>query len=230
MADNKKKNEEILNVEGALSQSEAFITKNSRAVVGAVIALIVIIAGIFCYSNFYKAPRERNAQAALFKGEQYFENSQYDEVLRGDSIGFDGLLKVADEYSGTKAANLANAYIGLSYAHMGEYQNAIAYLDKFSADDQMVAPAIKGAMGNCYVQTGDNERAISLLQAAAREADNNTLSPICLIQAGQLLIQAGRYAEAETAFQTVKDKYFNSYQAMDIDRYINEAKQLKAGK
>lgn len=229
MADKKKK-EDALNVEDALTQSEAFIIKNKKPIIGAIIAVVVIIAGIFCYSNFYKAPREKNAQAALFKGEQYFENSQYDMVLNGDSIGFNGLIKMADQYSGTKAANLANAYIGLSYAHQGQYQDAISYLDKFSGKDQMIGPAVKGALGNCYVQTGDIDKGISLLQAAAKEADNNTVSPVCLLQAGQLLMNQGRYSEAETAFQTIKDKYFNSYQALDIDRYIAEAQQKQASK
>lgn len=197
---------------------------------GAIVALVVVIAGIFAYNNLYKAPREKKAYAALFKGEQYFENDQFDLAINGDSIGFSGLLKVADEFSGTKAANLANAYAGLSYAHLGMNEEALKLLDKFSADDEMIAPAIKGAMGNCYVELGDISKAISLLQAAAKEADNNTLSPIFLQQAGELLVKEGKYDEAITAYQTIKDKYFRSYQSMDIDRFLQEAQLLKNNK
>ena len=229
MADQKKK-DEALNVEEVLSSSEAFILKNKKTIVGAIVALVVVIAGIFADNNLYKAPREKKAYAALFKGEQYFENDQFDLAINGDSIGFSGLLKVADEFSGTKAANLANAYAGLSYAHLGMNEEALKLLDKFSADDEMIAPAIKGAMGNCYVELGNISKAISLLQAAAKEADNNTLSPIFLQQAGELLVKEGKYDEAITAYQTIKDKYFRSYQSMDIDRFLQEAQLLKNNK
>lgn len=226
MADQKKK-DEALNVEEVLSSSEAFILKNKKTIVGAILALVVIIAGIFAYNHLYKAPREKKAYAALFKGEQYFENEQYDLAISGDSIGYIGFLKVADQFSGTKAANLANAYAGLSYAHLGFNDDALKYLDKFSAKDQMISPAIKGAMGNVYVELGNISKAISLLQAAAKEADNNTLSPIFLQQAGELLVKEGKYDEAIAAYQTIKDKYFATYQAMDIDRYIEAAKLMK---
>lgn len=43
----------------------------------------------------------------FFKGQEYFEQDAFEQALNGDSIGYTGFLKVADDYSGTKAANLA---------------------------------------------------------------------------------------------------------------------------
>ena len=123
MAEQKKANE-ALNVEEALSQSEAFLIKNKKAIIGAVVAVIIIVAGIVMYKNLYAEPREEKAQAALFKGQEYFEADLYEQALNGDSIGFAGFAKIADEYSGTKAANLAKAYMGICYAHLGQYEAA----------------------------------------------------------------------------------------------------------
>ena len=124
MAEQKKANE-ALNVEEALSQSEAFLIKNKKAIIGAVVAVIIIVAGIVMYKNLYAEPREEKAQAALFKGQEYFEADLYEQALNGDSIGFAGFAKIADEYSGTKAANLAKAYMGICYAHLGQYEAAV---------------------------------------------------------------------------------------------------------
>jgi hypothetical protein len=33
----------------------------------------------------------------------------------------------------------------------------------------------------------------------------------------------GKNSEAVAAYKTVKEKYFNSYQAMEIDKYIERA-------
>ena len=226
MAEQKIQNEH-LNVEDALTQSEAFLIKYKNAIIGGVVAVIIIVAGFIMYKNLYAEPREEKAQAALFKGQEYFEQDAFEQALNGDSIGYTGFLKVADEYSGTKAANLAKAYAGICYAQLGKYEEAVKMLDSFNGKDQMVAPAILGAAGNCYAQLGQLDKAASTLLSAADKADNNTLSPIFLIQAGEILVKQGKYDDAVNAYTKIKDKYFQSYQAMDIDKYIEQAKLMK---
>ena len=226
MAEQKNQNEH-LNVEDALTQSEAFLIKYKNAIIGGVVAVIIIVAGFIMYKNLYAEPREEKAQAALFKGQEYFEQDAFEQALNGDSIGYTGFLKVADEYSGTKAANLAKAYAGICYAQLGKYEEAVKMLDSFNGKDQMVAPAILGAAGNCYAQLGQLDKAASTLLSAADKADNNTLSPIFLIQAGESLVKQGKYDDAVNAYTKIKDKYFQSYQAMDIDKYIEQAKLMK---
>ena len=226
MAEQKNQNEH-LNVEDALTQSEAFLIKYKNAIIGGVVAVIIIVAGFIMYKNLYAEPREEKAQAALFKGQEYFEQDAFEQALNGDSIGYTGFLKVADEYSGTKAANLAKVYAGICYAQLGKYEEAVKMLDSFNGKDQMVAPAILGAAGNCYAQLGQLDKAASTLLSAADKADNNTLSPIFLIQAGEILVKQGKYDDAVNAYTKIKDKYFQSYQAMDIDKYIEQAKLMK---
>ena len=226
MAEQKNQNEH-LNVEDALTQSEAFLIKYKNAIIGSVVAVIIIVAGFIMYKNLYAEPREEKAQAALFKGQEYFEQDAFEQALNGDSIGYVGFIKIADQYSGTDAANLAKAYAGLCYAHLGKFDEAVKALESFDGDDQMVAPAMKGAMGNCYAQLGQLDKASSMLLKAADEADNNTLSPIYLKQAGEILVKQGKYDDAIKAYTSIKDKYFRSYQAMDIDKYIEQAKLLK---
>ena len=226
MAEQKNQNEH-LNVEDALTQSEAFLIKYKNAIIGGVVAVIIIVAGFIMYKNLYAEPREEKAQAALFKGQEYFEQDAFEQALNGDSIGYTGFLKVADDYSGTKAANLAKAYAGICYAQLGKYEEAVKMLDSFNGKDQMVAPAILGAAGNCYAQLGQLDKAASTLLSAADKADNNTLSPIFLIQAGEILVKQGKYDDAVDAYTKIKDKYFQSYQAMDIDKYIEQAKLMK---
>ena len=226
MAEQKNQNEH-LNVEDALTQSEAFLIKYKNAIIGGVVAVIIIVAGFIMYKNLYAEPREEKAQAVLFKGQEYFEQDAFEQALNGDSIGYTGFLKVADEYSGTKAANLAKAYAGICYAQLGKYEEAVKMLDSFNGKDQMVAPAILGAAGNCYAQLGQLDKAASTLLSAADKADNNTLSPIFLIQAGEILVKQGKYDDAVNAYTKIKDKYFQSYQAMDIDKYIEQAKLMK---
>lgn len=227
MAEQKNKQEHGLNVEDALSSSEAFIVKYKMAIIGVIVAIIVIIAGVMLYKHFISEPREVKAQAALFKGEAYFDNDNFELALNGDSLGYTGFIKVADEYSGTKSGNLAKAYAGICLAQLGKYQEAVKYLTDFDGSDQMVAPAALGTLGNCYAQLGDLDKAVTTLMKAAEKADNTSLSPIYLMQVGKIYEKQGKYDEAVKVYTTVKDNYFDSYQAMDIDKYIDRANALK---
>lgn len=214
-------------VEDALTSSEAFIIKNKNYLIGGIIALILIIGSVIAYHKAYSAPREKNAQIALFKGQEYLEKGEYQIALDGDSIGYKGFEYVINEFGGTKAANLAYAYKGICHQNLGNFEEAIKALDKFKAKDQMVAPSILGAIGNCYAELGDLDKATSYLMNAAKNADNHTLSPIFLKQAGIIFIKEAKYDKAIHAFTQIKEKYFNSYQAMDIDKYIEQASLLK---
>ena len=219
----KKHTQDPLDMEEALSTSEAFIIKYKSRILGAIAAVVIIIAGFMGYKHFISEPNEIKASAALFKGEQYFGADNFETALNGDSIGYKGFLKVADEFSGTAAGNLANAYAGVCYAQLGKYEEAVKYLNKFSADDQLVSPALLGTMGKCYAQAGQLDKAAATLMKAADKADSQALSPIYLIQAGQIYEKLGKNSEAVNAYTLIKNKYFNSYQSMDIDKYIERA-------
>ena len=220
---NQKQTQDPLNLDEAMSTSEAFIIKYKNKFLIGIAAIVIIVGGFIGYKNFISEPNEKKASEALFRGEQYFIADNYELALNGGSLGYEGFLKVADQFSGTNAGKLANAYAGICYAQLGEYENAVKYLDKFNANDQLVSPALMGTMGNCYAQLGQLEKAAATLVKAADKANSHALSPIYLIQAGQIYEKLGKKSEAVSAYQTIKNKYFNSYQAMEIDKYIERA-------
>ena len=219
----KKQTPDPLDLDQAMSSSEAFIIKYKNKFLAGIAAIVIVVGGVLGYQHFISEPNEKKASEALFRGEQYFMADNYEMALNGDSLGFAGLLKVADEFGGTDAGKLANAYAGICYAQLGQYENAIKYLNQFSADDQLVTPALMATMGNCYAQLGQLDKAAATLVKAADKANSHALSPIYLIQAGQIYEKLGKSSEAVNAYQTIKDKYFNSYQSMDIDKYIERA-------
>ena len=101
-------------------------------------------------------------------------------------------------------------------------------MESFDGDDQMVAPAMKGAMGNCYAQLGQLDKASSMLLKAADEADNSTLSPIYLKQAGEILVKQGKYDDAIKAYNfLLRTNTSVHIKLLDIDKYIEQAKLLK---
>ncbi len=218
---NKKTQQSSQDVEQKLGVSEAFIEKYKKPVLYGLVAIIVVIVGIFAYINYVVEPREAKANDLIFKGQEYFAADEYEKAVNGDEQGYPGFLEIASDYSSTKAGNLAALYTGLSYAKLGNYEEAVKFLEKYSnCDDAMISPAALGALGNCYAELGNLEKAAKTLLEAAEEADNNSLSPLYLIQAGEIFEKLGKNEDALECYELIKEEYVNSMQYNDIDKYI----------
>ena len=230
MANNK---EQVLDMTENLNNHEAFFMQYKKAILGVVIAIIVIIAGVFVYKSQISGPREEKASTMLGKGQTYFNNEMYEQALNGDGAGYVGFAKIASDYSGTDAANLANLYAGICYANLGKWAEAQKSLEGFSAKgDQMISPAAEAALGDAYAHLNQLDKAVEAFKKAAKMADdkaeddtNNSLSPTFLIKAGEILESQGNKAEALQLYQDIKKKYVNSMlvQSSDIDKYIERA-------
>ena len=203
--------------EQQVNKTEAFFEKNKKAIIIAVVAVIAIVVGAILFNNYYLEPRANEASTELAKSQELFDQQQYDKALTS-------FQKVANDYSSTDAGNLAQLYIGLCQANLGKWQEAVNALESFSSKgDQMISPAAEGALGNAYANLKQLDKAVEHLKKAANMADNNSLSPTFLIQAGEILESQGKKDEALKLYQEVKEKYFNSMQYHTIDAYIERA-------
>ncbi len=211
-----------------LNKTEAFFSKNRKTLLIVAIAIIVIIVGAFLYNSYVATPRETKASTAMARAQEQFGNEDYEQAV-------EGFKKVISDYSGTKAANLAELYTGLCYANLDKWDDAVKYLEKYSsASDAMLSPAAMAALGNAYANTKDIDKAISSLKKAAEMADkqaidgvNYSLSATFLIQAGTLLESQNKNDEALALYKAIKEKYVNSQQVRsdEIDKYIERLEE-----
>lgn len=221
---NKKNEDAPILADEVLSKSEALIIKHKNTIIAAIAAIVIVILGSSMYSTYVSEPREKEAAEAIFVAENLFAAQQFEAALDGDGINL-GLKEVAEEYSGTEAGNLANAYAGFALAQLGRYEEAIDYLKAFNGSDKMVAPAAYGALGNCYAQTGDADAAIDYFKKAANAAKNNSISPYYLLQAGVIYEEQGKPAKALELYEEIKNEYPTSSIAItEIDKYIGRVK------
>ena len=201
------------------NNKEDFFLKFKKQIITGVVVVLLVVAGAILYNVFVAGPREDKASTAIAKGEQYFNEEQFDKALNGDGAGYVGFVKI---------------YAGLSFYNLGKYTEAVTYLEKFSTKgDAMVSPTATAALANAYAQTGNVDKAISTLKKAADMADskaedvNNSISPTFLLQAGKLLESQKKNDEALKIYQDIKKKYVNSslVQSSEIDKYIERVSE-----
>ncbi len=228
-----KKNEQVQaqeQVVESLNKSEAFFLKYKKPIIAAIVALIVIIVGFMLVKQYVLEPRENEASTALAKGQELMNAQQFDKALKGDGATFGGFLKIASDYSGTDAGNLANLYAGLCYANQEkpDWKKALEYVEQFDTKgDQLISPASQMALGDIYANNDQLDKAVESFKKAADMADskaedklNYSIAPLALRKAGVILESQNKKAEANAIYKQIKEKYINSPIRQDIDKYI----------
>lgn len=209
-----------------VSRSEQFIEKYSKQLIYGIAAVFVVVALILGVRHGYLIPRENKATTALFKGEQYFARDSFALALNGNGADYEGFEAIVKSYGSTNAGNLAKAYAGICYFRMGEHDLALKSLKSFKAKDDMISPSVTGLIGDCYVNMGQTKEGVSYFEKAAKQANNEVVSPVYLKKAGIAYESLGQYKDAVAAYTTIKEKYFSSMEANDIDKYITRAEAM----
>ncbi|HUI32897.1 MAG: hypothetical protein PHO84_04275 [Dysgonamonadaceae bacterium] len=215
------------NIGDALTSSEQFIEKNQKAIMIGLGVVVLVVLAILAYHNLYLKPKNENAQAAIYKGERYFQNGQDSLALFGNGNDYIGFEEVMNQFGGTKTADLARAYAGISYSRLGDNEKALYYLNKFKGGDKLITPAIAGAIGDVYMNLGESEKAANNFVKAAKAAGDNMLSPIYYKKAGLAYLHAQNYSKATETFEMLKKTYMNSPEGQEADKYIEQIKLSK---
>lgn len=217
--------EQLEVVEGALSKTEKFVEENQKTISIVVFSILGLVALIMATKRFYINPKENEAQTQIFVAEQYFERDSFNLALYGDGNYF-GFIDIIDEYGITKSGNLAKYYAGISYLHLGEFEDAILYLKKYKAKDKIVGAISYGALGDAYMETGETGKAIKNYLKASKYNKNQFTSPVYLMKAGYAYESISDYKAALKAYETIKEKYPESAEGRNIEKYISRAEMM----
>ena len=214
----KQGDERLENVEEALSKTELWIENNQKTLWMILIGLLVVAFAIFGITK-YNQKRNQNAMNESFMPQKYFEKEQYDLALNGDG-NYMGFLDIVSKYGSTKAGKLASYYAGISYMKQGNYNDAINYLKKYTNNDKVLAPLALGAIGDCYMELGDNQNAATYYSKAANKNPNDFTSPLFLNKLGNTYEIMGDYAKALEAYKSLKKDFPLSNEAFEISKNI----------
>lgn len=223
---NEKKHKQVDNlteVESALTKTEQFLENNQKLISIVIGAIVLVAVGYLALNKFYIEPRIKNAQDQMFQAQNYFEKDSFNLALNGDGAN-SGFLDIIDDYGSTDAGNLSQYYAGICYLHMGQFEKAIDYLKKFDTDDAMLGPIAVGAQGDAQLELGKTDKALDLYTEAYKMNENELTTPIYMLKAGELLENSNKTAEALKLYETIKQKYPESNEGRNIDKYIARIK------
>lgn len=223
----KKKDESpqtISNVEQTLTRTEHFLEENYKTLL-ITLAVIVGLVGIIWLGKLFLNNRDEEAKSQIFQAEKYLEIDSLKLALNGDG-NYLGFLDIAEEYKFTSTGNLALYSAGICYLHMGQFQEAIKFLDKYSKKDKVLGSLAIGATGDAYVELGETDKGVAKYIEAANYANNSFNTPIFLMKAGELYELNNKYSEALKMYERIENEYPESTEGTTIEKYIARVKLL----
>lgn len=227
MAKRKSDQIEVVEVEQVTgSQNSAPIwEKYPNLLLYAVAAIALGVGGWWLYKEMIVKPKQEEAIAAMWQAEQQFGRDSFQLALNDPGGGFDGFIALADKFSGTPAGNMAHYYAGVCYLHSGEFDNAIAQLEDFSAEGDLLKTMKYGVIGDCYAEKEDFNNAINNYEKAADAAENDLLAMYYLKKLGMLNEKQGNKEAAVEAYERIRRDFPNQQSGdwRDIEKYIYRA-------
>ncbi len=221
---NKQEEENLVDVvETQETQSEGFLEDNQNAIFGVLVAAVVLIGLYMLYSQFYKAPKEKQATEQMTQAQFQFAQDSFALALTNPGGGYEGFASIASDFGGTAAGNTAELYAGISYLQLGEFDAAIEHFQDYDGSGE-IGPILKnGLLGDAFAEKNDLAQALSYYKKAANAGDNQGVTPYYLLKQGLLELKNNNNAAAKDAFTKIKDKYPTSRFAQDAEKYLMRA-------
>lgn len=216
--------------EGA-SKTEEWVARNQKTILTIIAAIAIVTAGYLLYNKFVVEPNEEEAVTEMFQAQQYFtdatasptaSDSLYALALNGGE-GKLGFVKVIEKYEGTKAANLANYYAGVSFLRTKKYKEAISHLENFTSEDELLNTVALGSIGDAFAEIEQNDKALEYYKKAVETTTNDALKPIYLLKAGQTALFLKDKKTALELFTKISEEYKDTNEGRDIDAYLGLA-------
>ena len=220
-------------LDSTASRTEEWISKFQNFILVGVAIIALSVLSYLGYQSYIFEPKKMEAVSELSQAQYYFElavngqepDSLFKRALNGGE-GKYGFLDIIDNYEGTPAAKLATYSAGMAYLNLGDYVNAIEYLDQFDTDDVMLKALAKGAIGDAFAQIGQAEDAYDYYVAAFESSDNSFSAPKYLFKAGILGTSLGKNNAALRFFKKIQSDYPDSAEASKVEVQIGLLENL----
>lgn len=223
----KKQNESartrLEEVNESLTSAAQRIEDNKKYVSWALIAIAVIalLAGGFIWLN---NKGKHDAKEDIGKADIALLQGNQDEALKSYE-------KVADEYSNSTGER-AHLNAAILLYQKGEYEKAVKHLEGYTPDGNLIAPACKSLLGDCYVNLKKYDKALTAFDEAIKLSKGNEMyAPAFMLKKATVLHEQKKYAEEAAIYQDIKDNFmmYTQQNRINIDKYLELANAL-AGK
>lgn len=184
---------------------EDFFVDNWKAVAGVIAAILVVIVGYGIWNESHKA-REAKATDALYEAQKSARQlAEAKKIPEADAA----LTKVAEEYSGTRAAFEAAIQAGDLYMDAGTYAEAVKRYEQAAkaAGDSFSKILARYNLGIAKESAGQFQEAVAAYDDALNTRGSDFLKPEIMMAQARCYEALGQAPKALAIYQDVQKTY-----------------------
>ena len=211
-------------VNESLTSAAQRIEDNKKYINWALIAIAVLALLAIGYIYGIRNPNMEKAKNEIGTADLELLMGDQDQALKDYE-------KVASAYS-NKTAERGHLNAAILLYQKGEYEKAVKHLEDFEPAGNLVGPASRSLLGDCYVNLKKLDKAMNAYdKAIALAGDNEMYVPAFMIKKATVLHEQKKFAEEAAIYQEIKDKYYayTRQTGFNVDKYLERANAL-AGK
>jgi tetratricopeptide (TPR) repeat protein len=202
------------------SRTQSFYDNNKALVIGGFIALILIVGGAVGY-YYHSNSQENEAQRLMAHATQDYMRGNYQEALTGSEADFTvGFQQIIANYPWTDAANLARYYAAVSEYNLGNFQQALEYINEFEAPEGILGVGPISFHGVLLTAMGNHAQAADIFVKAAEWDQNDSTTPFNYLEAATAFYDAGDQAAAQEYAEKIVNNYSSSQQVAEAQRLL----------
>ncbi len=200
-----------------LGQAQDVFEQYRTPILGVLAGVVLLVAGIVGY-RYWQGSQNEEAQNELFPSVYQLEADSTRKALNGDGAN-PGILKVADDFGGTKAGDQAAYMAGAGLLKEGKYDEAIERLKAFNPGDLLIQAGAYCLIGDAYMEKKSYDEAADYYRKAADYKPTKEFSPGYLMKLAVAYESAKKPEEAIKAYNQILDKYADAQQAPNARKY-----------
>ena len=202
------------------SKAQSFYDSNKNTVIGALIAVIVILGGSVGY-YYYSTAQENQAQQLMGQASQAYLQGNYQQALTGSEADFTvGFQQIINNYSMTDAANLARYYAGVSEFKLGNPQEALGYIQQYEIPEGIMGVGPLSFHGVVLTDLGNHSEAAQMFVKAAEWDENDSTTPYNYLEAAKAFHDAGNSAKAQEYADMIVNNFSSSSQVAEAQKLL----------
>lgn len=221
MANNKPQETEhtsIDEVNDTLTGISEKVQNNPRVILWGSLIVTAIVAVILIYVYVVREPGKNAANNAVGQADI--------ELLMGnDSVALAKYQQVAAN-EGYDGANLARLNAAILLYKDKKYEEAIKYLNDYSAGESIIGASSKSLEGDCYVNLKKYNEALDCFKQAVKISDNNPhYTPAFLLKEATVYRELKDYKNEAAVYELI-DRDYPNYGAevgIDLNKYLKRA-------
>ncbi|GLR16445.1 tetratricopeptide repeat protein [Portibacter lacus] len=216
----KEQEETLVDIVDVRDQAVSFYDKHQKTIIGVAVAVAILIGAYLAYQIFYKAPRQKAAQSAMYMAEYQFSRDSFALALENPGQGSEGFLDIMESYGGTNQANTAKYYAGICYLNIGRYEDAVKMLKSFNAPTDLTKATKFGALGDAYSELKDMANAEASYKKAAEASDVSSVAPYYMKKLAMLYEYEGKADQAAKLYKQITEKFPTTDWSNEAKRFV----------